>query len=76
MAQDEDIYNDEEEMEEEDEISPTEEGFMQGYKEGKRIAECPTCGKVLVGQDIYESSINGKLYRFCSQSCARKFLKK
>jgi len=73
----EDIYNEDEaeEMEEEDEISPGEEGFMEGYEEGSRIAKCKQCGNVLVGENIFELDIGKKHYRFCSEQCAEKFKK-
>ncbi len=47
---DEDIYSTtgrEELMENEDEITDVDEGFMQGYEEGEKIAECAHCKKIL-----------------------------
>ena len=74
---DEDIYTDEgreELMEEEDEITDVEEGFMQGYEEGERVSVCNNCGKALEGQAV-ETEIDNELYRFCSSRCAAIFEK-
>lgn len=73
---DEDIYEKEgrEELEEDGEISPEEEGFMQGYDEGEKMAECAKCKKVLV-QDFTEKEIDDEIYRFCSEKCAESFRK-
>ena len=70
----EDIYEEDErdELEEEDEISPEEEGFMKGYTEGSKMSECPKCGRVLV-KDFVEKEINNEIYRFCSNACANSF---
>lgn len=77
---DEDIYTDEgrDLAEEEDEISEVEAGFMEGYKEGEKIAKCSTCKQVLSDDpdDIVEEEINGDTYRFCSERCAEVYLKK
>lgn len=74
---DEDVYSEEgrEELEEDDEIEPEEEGLMKGYEEDGKMAECAKCGKVLV-RDFVEKEINGEIYRFCSDRCAEKFKKK
>jgi hypothetical protein len=71
---DEDIYTEEgsESLEEGDEISEVEEGFMEGYKEDENAAECATCKKVL-GDKFIELEVRGKHYRFCSQKCAEEF---
>ncbi len=73
---DEDVYEKEgrEELEEDEEISPEEEGFMQGYEEGEKLAECAKCGKILV-EDFVEKEMNGEIYRFCSDKCAESFRK-
>ena len=73
----ENIYTDEgrEVMTEEDEITDVEEGFMQGYEEGKKSAICQTCGEVLE-EDITEIDFEGDTYRFCCEECADKFVKK
>ncbi len=77
MADEEDIYNkkDREEMGEDAEISPEEEGFMKGYEDDSKVAMCPNCNKVL-GTDVVEREINGETYRFCCDRCAEEFVKK
>jgi hypothetical protein len=74
----EDIYSDagrEELMEEEDEITDVDEGFMKGYEEGERSAQCPEC-KTLLLDAFIEEEIHDEMYRFCSSECATKFEKK
>ena len=72
----EDVYSEEgrEELEEDDEISPDEEGFMKGYEEGVKMAKCAKCGRVL-GQKFMEKEIKNEIYRFCSDKCAERFKK-
>ena len=76
--EEEDIYSEagrEELMEKEDEITDVDEGFMQGYDEGEKIAECPGCGKVLM-EKVVEREIDGEVYRFCSDECASEYKKR
>ena len=75
----ENIYKDSgrEVMAEEDEITDVEEGFMKGYEEGEKSAVCQTCKKVLEDEEsIVEIDYKGDTYRFCSEECADKFVKK
>ena len=75
---DEDIYNDEgreEMMEEDDEITDEDEGFMKGYEEGAKAAKCPVCGEVLES-DFVEREIDDDTYRFCSEEHADLYMKK
>lgn len=62
-------------MEDEDEITDLDEGFMKGYDEGSKMAKCPVCNKVLE-DDFIEREIDGEMYRFCSEEHAEKFAKK
>ena len=73
--QDKDVYDEEgrEELEEADEIDELEEGFMEGYEEGKHQAKCTKCGIVLVGEKFIEEELSGHHYRFCSEECASAF---
>ena len=66
-----DFYSDEkkEESVEDDEIDELEEGFMQGYDGGERLAKCALCKKVLTDEFV-EEEINGEVYRFCSEEHA------
>ncbi|MBI4158809.1 hypothetical protein HY500_00955 [Candidatus Woesearchaeota archaeon] len=77
---DEDIYTEEgrDLAEEDDEISEVEAGFMEGYKEGEKIAKCSTCKQVLSDdpENIIEEEVDGDTYRFCSEKCAEIFNKK
>ena len=64
-----------EELEESDEINEAEEGFMQGYEEDELIAECANCKKML-NNNYIEEEINDRKYRFCSERCAERFMRK
>ncbi len=54
MADDKDIYSEEgrEELVESDEISPREEGFMEGAHDDGQGAKCRKCGKILMDNFI------------------------
>lgn len=69
-----------EELLKEDEISPSEEGFMEGESEGEvdGMAECANCGKVLSDEpeEVIEAEINSEMQRFCSEKCAKQFQKR
>lgn len=72
----EDIYEEEgrEKEEENDEISPTEEAFMEGYEEEEKVAECANCKKSLLEmKSAVEREFNGAYYRFCSEKCAKAY---
>ncbi len=69
------VYSDEgrTDLLEGDEISPEEEGFMQGYN-NEETARCAFCHKPLLDPStIVEREIDGKVYRFCSEECAEEF---
>jgi len=74
MAKDDD--SDEEgidELLEDDEITPSEAGFIKG-EANPDVAVCSFCKKPL-GDDkgtIVELEIEGELKRFCSEECAEK----
>ncbi len=73
--QNEGIYEEEgrkELIDEEDEITDVDEGFMKGYEEEEKLAECSNCGKVLNKKTV-EEEFNGKVYRFCSSDCAEEY---
>ena len=73
--EDEDIYSDagREEEVEEDEIEPWEEGFMKGASGAGQLGKDALTGKPLVGHNITEAEIEGKLYRFANEVNAQKF---
>lgn len=73
----EEIYSEagrEELMEDEDEITDLDEGFMKGYDEGGKMAKCPVCG-ALIEFDFVEREIDGEMYRFCSDEHAEEYVK-
>ncbi len=74
MADDKDIYSEDgrEELVEGDEISPAEEGFMEGAEGDGQGAKCRKCGAVL-GDDLIEKKVGNELCRFCSDECAEKY---
>lgn len=76
--EDEDIYSAErqEEEVEEDEIEPWEAGFMKGASGAGQLGKDALTGKPLVGRNIIEAEIGGKLYRFMSDANAQKFKEK
>ncbi len=70
-----DIYDKEgrEKLEEADEISEVEEGFVEGFEEGEHKAVCAKCGSVLVDDNFVQEEIDDKQYNFCSDDCANAF---
>lgn len=72
----EDIYTEEgiEELEEDDELSPREAGFMEGATGKGNLGDCSACGKPLGDREeqVFERKWHGTLYRFCSKKCAEK----
>lgn len=75
-AEEDGVYEEKErdELEEDDEITPTEEAFMEGYEEEEKVAECSKCGKTLLEmKGAVEREFKGKHYRFCSEKCAKTY---
>ena len=79
-TKDEDVYSEggREEMQENDEISPGEEGFSEGAEgdEQKGIeGDCPTCREPLGDREegIVEREINGVKMKFCCEKCAVEY---
>ena len=70
----EDIYSDEqrEEQLEEDEISPAEAAFVEGY-ESPNMIQCKNCGKNSELEKMIEKKIDGETYWFCSKKCLERF---
>lgn len=73
-----DIYSEKgrEDLVEDDEIEPWEQGFMQGAEGGGQGAKCRKCGKPLIDKEVVEKDIDGENHRFCSEECANKFVEK
>ncbi len=70
-----DVYTPEgrEELEEDEgEIEPWEEGFMEGAEGRGNLGDCAFCEKPLSDEKglVIEKRIKGKLSRFCSEKCA------
>ena len=75
-SEDEDLYEEEEREEEEenDQITPTEEAFMEGYEEEDKVAECANCKKSLLNmKGTVEREFKGSHFRFCSEKCAKSY---
>ena len=71
-----DVYTPEgrEELEEEEgEIAPWEEGFMEGAEQKGELGECAFCEKPLSEDHdkIIEREMKGRIVWFCSEKCAR-----
>ena len=69
-----DVYSDNfnESLEDNDEISEAEEGFMQGYNEDDIVKECKNCQNILDDHFI-EQEISNKRHGFCSKIFIRDF---
>lgn len=74
----EDVYTQEgrEKMEEEDEMTNVEEGFMEGASGGGQLGKDALTGEPLMGEEIVELVIDGKKHRFVNSENAEKFKKK
>lgn len=78
----EDVYDDagRDKLMEDDEITPEEDAFLEGYEDKGHLAKCEECGKLLEDVDnkegIVEREFDGELRRFCSEECAEKYAKK
>lgn len=74
----EDVYSDEgrADLVEDDEITPEEEGFMEGAEYDGQQAKCANCGKMLGKENTVEKQIEGEVKWFCSEHCVEKFEEK
>ncbi|MBN1386561.1 hypothetical protein JW968_06345 [Candidatus Woesearchaeota archaeon] len=70
-----DIYDEEEreELVDDDEISPEEEGFMKGAEMDGESAKCRNCGAKLDEKNTVETEIDGKIMWFCSEQCLEDY---
>ena len=72
----EDVYTEEgrENLVEDDEISPEEEGFMEGANASGQLGKDALTGEPLMDvEDVVEAEIDGRLYRFVNAENAQKF---
>ncbi len=75
---DEDIYSKEgrEKLVEDDEIDPIEAGIMEGASQAGQLGKDALTGEPLMDvEDVIETEIDGKVYRFVNQENAEKFRK-
>jgi len=75
----EDVYSEEgrENLIDDDEISPEEEGFMEGANASGQLGKDALTGEPLMDvEDVVETEIDGKMYRFVNAENARKFREK
>ncbi len=74
----EDVYTQEgrEKMEDEDEMTNVEEGFMEGASGGGQLGKDALTGEPLMGEETVELVIDGKHYRFVNSENAEKFREK
>jgi len=70
-----DVYSDEgrEELLDDDEITPEEEGFMKGYDISDKFSKCARCQKSLYDDNFVEKEISGEFFKFCCKECAARF---
>ena len=76
---DEDVYSREgrEQLEDDAEIEPWEEGFMEGASAAGQLGKDALTGEPLMDvEDVVEAEIDGKIYRFVSKENAEKFREK
>lgn len=76
----EEIYSEEgrEELLDADEISPEEEGFMEGAEGRGDQNCCAECGELLGEKetDLYEREFDGEIKWFCCEEHAENYAKK
>lgn len=59
-------------LDEEDELTDVEEGFMEGYSKGEKTFTCANCHKML-NENVIEEEFDNNLMRFCSSACVDKY---
>lgn len=61
------------ELVEDDEIDPWEEGFMEGAEKDGQRGKCAYCGGALVDREnVYEKTVEGERRYYCSSEHAEK----
>ena len=73
----ENVYSEEgrEKLAEDDEIDPSEEGFMEGAEGRGQKTSCAECGKLIAEDDenIIEKEVNGEIKVFCCSEHAENY---
>jgi len=75
LDKEENIESDEEreKMVEDDEITPSEDAFMEGAEKLGKGGKCANCGKVLHDENPVEEEFDGEKMWFCSEKCAEEY---
>ncbi len=60
-------------MLEDDEITPAEAAFLEGYERGETI-DCENCGAECEKETAVKKKIKGKMKYFCCEECREEFL--
>ncbi len=60
-------------LEDDDEVDPIEQAFMEGYNDTSGLSKCAHCGKPLDEDKTIEHKIKGKKHWFCSTDCVDEY---
>jgi len=74
-----DIYSDDSraELVEDGEMSPEEEGFMEGFNEESKKITCAECKQIIIdSNDAIQAEIDNEELLFCSEECYSKYKKR
>jgi len=63
----------EEELLEDEGITPAEAAFLEGYERGETV-QCENCGEEIEKESAIKKKIRGKTRYFCSEECVEDFL--
>jgi len=71
-ADEQDVYTEKglEAQQENDEISPLEQAFMEGATGKGDLGKCARCGEMIDKDNTHEKEFKGKILFFCSEKCA------
>lgn len=73
-----DVYDSDQrkDLEENDEMSSWEEGFMEGADGDGQRGKCANCGAALTSRNTIEREADDKVTWFCTNECVDDFLDK
>jgi len=63
----------EEAMLEDDEMTPAEAAFLEGYERGETV-DCENCGAECEKETATKKKIKGETHYFCSEDCVEEYL--